>query len=529
MTRMKLYRKKYKLIETYGAFLMDLFAILLAYFVAHRLRILLPFGANVTDETLWFPIYFLCIMGCIFYNLMMNRYEGFFRRGYFVEFEEILKYNVIQFVFLSTCVYLFRLELDFSRLMLVYFIICDAVIDYVFRVVFKAFIKKYYKKGRGSEKILIVTDSEHIEQVKRQIQDDKGWNYEVVGVALCNNICVKQNNIEKQNEFEIDTKIINEIEWNKIYNEKKVSEKNTLKIDKNHYSFRIKDMNDWSIVASEDNVLDVARQMPIDLVLFCLPQEISGSKIQHWIQSFLLMGIPCYYSIWNIGFEIPCHGVGEFADIPVLCYTNTLERDWRMSIIKRLADLLGGFVGLLITAVFFPFIAMAIKAEDPKGKVFFSQIRIGKNGRRFRMYKFRSMYADAEERKKELMAQNEVQGPMFKMENDPRITKVGKFLRRTSLDELPQFWNIFRGDMSLVGTRPPTVEEFEQYNDYYRRRMSITPGLTGLWQVSGRSDITDFNEVVKLDLQYIDNWSVWQDLKILIQTVGVVFRGSGSK
>jgi exopolysaccharide biosynthesis polyprenyl glycosylphosphotransferase len=229
-----------------------------------------------------------------------------------------------------------------------------------------------------------------------------------------------------------------------------------------------------------------------------------------------------------MSFSVPCSGVGEFADFPVMCYNNE-DRDWRMSVIKRVTDIVGSIVGLLITAVLFPFIAIAIKLEDPKGPVFFSQTRIGKNGRRFRIYKFRSMYADAEARKKELMAKNEVQGLMFKMENDPRITKVGKFLRRTSLDELPQFWNIFKGDMSLVGTRPPTVDEFEQYNDYYRRRMSITPGLTGLWQVSGRSEVKDFNEVVKLDLQYIDNWSIGQDLKILIQTVGVVLLGKGSK
>ena len=240
------------------------------------------------------------------------------------------------------------------------------------------------------------------------------------------------------------------------------------------------------------------------------------------------MGVQCFYGIQSFRFGIPYSGIGEFASFPVMCY-NTLERDWRMLTLKRIADLFGGFFGLFITAILFPFIAIAIKLEDKNGPVLFSQIRIGKNGRRFRIYKFRSMYADAEERKKELMTQNEVKGPMFKMKNDPRITKVGKFLRRTSLDELPQFWNIFKGDMSLVGTRPPTVEEFEKYNDYYRRRMSITPGLTGLWQVSGRSEITDFNEVVKLDLQYIDNWSIGQDLKILLQTVGVVLTGKGSK
>ena len=138
---------------------------------------------------------------------------------------------------------------------------------------------------------------------------------------------------------------------------------------------------------------------------------------------------------------------------------------------------------------------------------------------------------DAEERKKELMKQNNVKdGMMFKMDDDPRIIKgVGHFIRKTSLDEFPQFWNILKGDMSLVGTRPPTVDEFEQYNIYYRRRLSITPGLTGMWQVSGRSDIKDFDDVVKLDLKYIDEWSLRQDVKILIQTVGVVLFGKGSK
>ena len=139
------------------------------------------------------------------------------------------------------------------------------------------------------------------------------------------------------------------------------------------------------------------------------------------------------------------------------------------------------------------------------------------------------MYMDAEERKKELEEKNEMQGLMFKMENDPRITKVGAFLRKTSIDELPQFYNVFKGDMSLVGTRPPTADEFEKYNQYYRRRISMTPGLTGMWQVNGRSDIEDFDDVVKYDLMYIDNWSLRLDIKILFQTVGVVLFGKGAK
>ena len=172
--------------------------------------------------------------------------------------------------------------------------------------------------------------------------------------------------------------------------------------------------------------------------------------------------------------------------------------------------------------------ALAIKAES-KGPVIFKQERIGKNGRRFMMYKFRSMYQDAEKRLEDLKDKNEVQGLMFKMEDDPRITKVGRFIRKTSIDELPQFFNILKGDMSLVGTRPPTVAEFEQYNAHYRRRLCITPGLTGMWQVSGRSDIKDFDEVVKLDLKYIDEWSLRLDVKLLLQTVGAVLSHKGSK
>lgn len=181
-----------------------------------------------------------------------------------------------------------------------------------------------------------------------------------------------------------------------------------------------------------------------------------------------------------------------------------------------------------MTAVLTVFIAPAILIESP-GPIFFSQIRVGKNGRRFRIYKFRSMYADAEERKAELLAFNEMSGYMFKMRNDPRVTKVGAFLRKTSLDEFPQFLNILKGDMSLVGTRPPTEEEFLQYEGRHKRRLALKSGLTGNWQVSGRSDITDFEEVVKLDLEYIDNWSLWMDFKILMKTVWIVIFKKGSR
>ena len=197
-------------------------------------------------------------------------------------------------------------------------------------------------------------------------------------------------------------------------------------------------------------------------------------------------------------------------------------------LVKRLMDIAGGLVGCIFTGIIFLFVAPMIYISSP-GPIFFSQIRVGKNGKKFKMYKFRSMYMDAEERKKELMAQNQMDGLMFKMKDDPRITKVGKFIRKTSIDEFPQFFNVLKGDMSLVGTRPPTLDEFMQYEEHHKRRLSLKPGITGMWQVSGRSEIQNFEDVVKLDLEYIDNWSIWLDIKILLQTVLVVLMHRGAE
>ena len=194
---------------------------------------------------------------------------------------------------------------------------------------------------------------------------------------------------------------------------------------------------------------------------------------------------------------------------------------------KRLLDLIGSSIGLVVTAILYPFIAVAIKLDSP-GPVLFKQDRVGKNGRIFKLYKFRSMYVDAEERKKELLANNEMNGPIFKLANDPRITRVGAFLRKSSLDELPQFINIFSGKMSLVGTRPPTPNEVKEYNLPHYKRISAKPGLTGMWQISGRNKITDFDEVVRLDCQYIENWRFTTDLKILAKTCWVVLGRKGA-
>jgi exopolysaccharide biosynthesis polyprenyl glycosylphosphotransferase len=266
--------------------------------------------------------------------------------------------------------------------------------------------------------------------------------------------------------------------------------------------------------------------MMVDEVFICLP-GVPMPQIREMVSRFEEMGLVCHYNVDLFDRSNPNTYVQQFAGYSVISFT-LKTMDSRRLLIKRLIDIVGAIIGLALTAIITPFVAIAIKL-DSQGPVFFSQIRIGKNGRRFRIWKFRSMYMDAEDRKKELEDKNEVSGLMFKMENDPRITKVGRFLRKTSIDETPQFLNILVGDMSLVGTRPPTEDEFEKYNGYYRRRMSITPGLTGMWQVSGRSDIQDFEEIVRLDLEYIDKWSLGLDIKILIMTVFAVLGRKGSK
>ena len=212
----------------------------------------------------------------------------------------------------------------------------------------------------------------------------------------------------------------------------------------------------------------------------------------------------------------------------------------RQLFFKRCMDIAGGIVGCILTGIIFLFVAPAIYIKSP-GPIFFTQVRVGKNGKKFRIYKFRSMYMDAEERKKELMAQNRSKdGMMFKLDFDPRIigneilpdgthkTGIGNFIRSTSLDEFPQFFNVLKGDMSLVGTRPPTLDEWEKYELHHRARLAIKPGITGMWQVSGRSNITDFEDVVRLDTEYITNWSMGLDIKILFKTVLAVLKRDGS-
>ena len=195
--------------------------------------------------------------------------------------------------------------------------------------------------------------------------------------------------------------------------------------------------------------------------------------------------------------------------------------------VKRVIDVLGALFGLLLTGLVFPLVAAAIRLTS-KGPVLFRQTRAGVNCRPFAIYKFRTMVEGAEALKPRLAEKDETRGPVFKIERDPRVTAVGRILRRTSIDEMPQFWNVLKGEMSLVGTRPPTPDEVEAYGSAHFRRLRMKPGMTGLWQTSGRGRVTDFEEIVRMDVEYIRNWSLWLDVKLILKTVPAVLLGTGA-
>ena len=291
------------------------------------------------------------------------------------------------------------------------------------------------------------------------------------------------------------------------------------------------------VKANYDTFMDWIRQAALDEVYVDVPLEREEGLLPY-VEEMESMGLTVHLRIPLLDrIEKAC--CDETSSVRIsrnlsrcaggnVVTLGTVELKLRDQILKRALDLAGGLVGCIISIPIIAIVAIPLKLESP-GPLIFKQRRVGRNGRVFYIHKLRSMYIDAEERKKELMARNEMNGLMFKMEDDPRITKVGRFIRKTSIDELPQFFDVVMGSMSLVGTRPPTLDEYRQYESHHKRRLSMKPVITGLWQVSGRSNIEDFEDVVKLDVQYIDNWTIWEDIKILLKTVGVVFGQRGAK
>ncbi|MHB8522532.1 MAG: sugar transferase [Limisphaerales bacterium] len=277
-----------------------------------------------------------------------------------------------------------------------------------------------------------------------------------------------------------------------------------------------------------DHLVDLLHEHSANGVVLNTRHTYFG-QIEKAIQACELEGVEVWLLADFFKTQISKTSVDEFYGRPMLVFRSTPELTWQ-ALAKHVVDVVFGFILLVVLGLTVMWwVALWIRLTS-QGPILFRQQRSGLNGHPFTMLKFRSMVTDAEQRKHELMVLNEMTGPVFKVSNDPRVTRVGRFIRKWSIDELPQLFNVLRGEMSLVGPRPLPVDEVKRFEELaHRRRLSVKPGLTCLWQVSGRNQVTNFNEWVRLDLEYIDNWSLWLDFKILLRTIPAVFSGAGAK
>lgn len=460
-------------------FLIDWVIATFAYYTAACIR----YGfQNVNPGVLYQGFsYIVMVLILLILAFSTKTSETFFIRGFKDELYEVIKMDTMLIFAIAGILLYHRRGVFYSRLFLIYFYFTYLLYDYIVRQYGKLIIIMRYRKKKYRKNVMIVATKDRI----RTILDNM------------------RNN---ENASDVDKGITGII---LVGEEKPVGSIKGIKV-----------------MGNEKNAMEVIAQQIVDEVFISVPGEYQ-ELVKKMLVDIKSMGISVDINVLDYALFMRKKQITSFGGLPVIHFSSLIyERHSR--VVKRFIDIIGSLFGLIVTFLVGIVLVPMIKIES-KGPAIFSQIRIGRNGRKFRMYKFRSMYQDAEKRKQELMEQNEMSGFMFKVTDDPRITKVGKFIRKTSLDELPQFYNVLIGDMSLVGTRPPTVDEFTQYELHHRKRMAIKPGLTGMWQVSGRSDITDFEEVVELDTQYIDNWSLKLDIKILLKTFVIIFGRNGAK
>lgn len=439
----------------------------------------LRWGTELSSST--FRTYLLILIPVyLFITAYTGLNKSFMLRNFFKETFIVFQLTcIIVFFLILTLFWMHRLG-DSHRLVFGYFGVLFFSLELLTRYLVKFLLSNIFNKSKFSNRVLLVTDN-NCRATVRTLMKNFDWTKKICGICVpeISNLNKKVRGVDAVCTHSQLLDYLTHKNVDEIFVTSNLIEEKTMK-----------------------NILSQAEEMGIRVDI-SLNLELFDYLPRSFIRVSKLGNIHCISVSRNF-----CSKRKIFA--------------------KHILDYTGGFVGFLIFCMVYVVLAPIIKL-DSKGPVLFSQNRVGRNGRIFKCYKFRSMRSDAEELKKSLMSKNEMNGLMFKMENDPRITKVGHFIRKTSLDELPQFINVLKGDMSLVGTRPPTVDEYANYEPKHKARVSMAPGLTGLWQVSGRSDIKDFNEVVKLDMKYIDNWSVLLDLKIIFMTFWVVLFGRGAK
>ena len=457
-------------------------AFLLAYMTRHGLQ-------NPYVSSSYRELAVIYIFSSFLVAVANRTMKDVLKRGYYKEFVQTVKHGM--FVFLVATLYLFSTKtgIDYSRIVLYVTTGYYVVIAYGVRLGWKKFLLNR-NKGKKGPAIYFLTTADRAEQVMTRFREKDMQNSVIQGM------CILDQDLTGQT------------------------------------------IADVPVTSNAKTLLRFLCDKWVDEIYVSVPADFAyPTKL---ISNLVEMGIVVHMEMAELDMDDWNHQtVEKVAGATVRTISMTMATPLELAA-KRTLDIIGGLVGCIFTGLLALIIGPLIYIKSP-GPIFFKQTRVGKNGKLFKMYKFRSMYLDAEERKAELMAQNRVGGGlMFKLEYDPRIIGckrledgtvkkgIGNFIRDYSLDEFPQFFNVLKGELSLCGTRPPTVDEWEKYELHHRARMAIKPGITGMWQISGRSDITDFEEVVELDKQYIRQWSIGLDIKILFKTVLVVLGKKGS-
>ena len=451
--------------------LLDVICVELAFFLAYYIRLGIE-GVSVSMN--YFEINGLILLVHFAVIFMSENYSGVLRRGYLKELKYVLTYNIELLAVVLAFLFFSKQSAEYSRIIIALFFGFNNLFVYLVRCLRKHHLCKRNSNDAKKERMLLVTDYARAKELVDGLQTYNYSSSSIHGIAI----------------------IDRDIKGEKI--------------------------GDSEVVANATDMYDYVRTNIIDEIFV----SVKNADTNEIVNKFLIMGVTVHVDINGIISNVPNPSIKKINSYTVLT-TGINIMSTKQRIIKRLFDIFVSLFGAIFAFLLMIIVGPIIKIQSP-GPIFFKQTRVGRNGRLFKMYKFRSMYMDAEERKKELMKDNKMNGLMFKMDNDPRITPIGRFIRKTSIDEFPQFFNILKGDMSLVGTRPPTVDEYEQYDFHHKSRLAMKPGLTGMWQVSGRSEITDFEEIVRLDNEYIRNFSLSNDLKIMVKTVAVVFARKGS-
>lgn len=465
---------------------LDLLCVQLAFYLSYVLR---QGDWNPYAVPLYRNMAIVVELADLIVIFIFEAYKNVLKRGYYKEFALSVKQAVM--LVLVSSLYLVTIQdgNDYSRITLFMTSGIYGVLTYVVRILWKRYLENRMKNGSDSS-LIIVTTSSIAEEVVKNVEEHNYEMQQINGVII---------------------------------------------VDKDMTGETIEGI---PVVSDAENAAEFLLQGWVDEVFIILDEKAPYPK--ELIERCSEMGLTVHLSLTKVtNSTLGKQTIGKVGGYTVLT-TSINVMTMKQTFMKRTIDILAGLVGCLATGIIFIFIAPAIYIASP-GPIFFSQERIGQNGKIFKMYKFRSMYMDAEERKAELMKENKMSSNlMFKMDFDPRIignkilpdgtkkTGIGQFIRSTSLDEFPQFFNVLIGQMLLIGFRPCLKSEYEEYDFHHRARIAMKPGITGMWQVSGRSDITDFEEVVKLDTEYIRNWSMGLDFRILFKTVAAVLKRDGS-